>query len=179
MEELIIKIDWMFFLGIMGSLIYFAWYTNGRFATLETNHKWIERSLNDIKVGLDNGKIQAFESKSPVALTDEGTRLLKGSGIKKYIESKSEQLISECHIKKDTNPYEVQKHIFELFDNIKFDVDFDNEMKKFAFEQGVSTAILRRVGAIYFRGICLKEFNMNTKDIDAHDPKVQNNSTKS
>ena len=171
MEGLVIQISWVYFLGIMGSLILIAWKVNGRFTTLETNYIWIEKILKNIKVSFDNEEVKAFQSKSPIALTDKGVQLLNKSGIKEYIDSKDSKLIIDCSVKKSTNSYEVQKYIFDLFDNITFDNEFDNKMKKFAFDQGVSTDIIRRIGAIYFRDICLKEFKMQIEDIDTHNPK--------
>ena len=171
MDGLLIQIDWKFFLGIMSALIGFAWYTNGRFTKLETNYEWIEKTLTNIKVNVDNENVKAFQSQSPIGLTEKGLKLLVESGIKTYIDSNNSKLIVDCSVKKSTNSYEVQKYIFDLFDNFTFDNEFDNKMKKFAFNQGVSTDILRRIGAIYFRDICLTEFKMKVEDIDVHNLK--------
>ena len=171
MDGLLIQIDWVYFLGIMGALIGFAWYTNGRFTKLETNYEWIEKILKNINVKVDNEDVKAFQSLSPISLTEKGSQLLSESGIKTYIDSNNSKLIKNCSSKKSTNSYEVQKLIFDLFGSITFDNEFDEKMKRFAFEQGISTDIIRRIGAIYFRDICLTEFKMKVEDIDVHNPK--------
>ncbi len=170
MDGVTIIIDWALFLGIIGALIGFAWYSSGRFTKLETDTEWIKDLLKALKVTMDNRDVGAFASNSPVSLTVIGTGLLNESGIKKYIDSGSAELFEKCEIKKQTNPYEVQKHIFELFDKIELPKETDDEVKKYAYDKGISSDIIRRVGAIYFRDICLGKFRMKTEDIDKHDP---------
>ncbi len=40
----------------------------------------------------------------------------------------------------------------------------------FAFAQGTTMNIMRRVAAIHFRNLCLTAFGMKTEDIDQHEP---------
>ena len=168
MQELIIKIDWVYFLGIMGALIGFAWYSGSRFGVLETDMKWVKDRLNDIKINTENQLIGAFARQSPVSLTDIGKRTLDESGLKKWIDDNKDNLLSFCDEKKTTNPYEVQEHIFKQFDTLKFDDTFGDKLKQFAFDKGFSMSILRRVGAIHFRDVCLENFKMKVEDIDKH-----------
>ena len=84
-----------------------------------------------------------------------GLAWLNDSGLKAYIDANSEQLLNFCEEKQSINPYEVQKHIFAMFDALQFTPDVEDRVKKFAYEQGTTMAILRRVGAIYLRNICL------------------------
>ncbi len=165
-----IQIGWEYFLGLVGFLICIAWYSNGRFTALETSMQWVKDTLHDLKVDSENTKTPAFSSHSPVNLNSTGESWLVESGMKEYIDAHKSDFIKICEEKKTTNPYEVQKHIFKVFDITAFDPVFDDKLKKFAFEKGISTNILRRVGAIYFRNLCLEDFGMNRDDIDKHDP---------
>lgn len=174
MEELVIKIDWVYFLGIIGSLIAFAWYSSGRFGVLETDMKWVKEKLNDIKILAENQTIGAFAHNSPVALTEIGKNVLEESGLKKWIDDNKTNLFGVCDSKKETNPYEVQSHVFNYFDTVDFGTTFGDALKKVAFDKGVSMAILRRIGAIYFRDICLENFQMKIEDIDKHTPDTTN-----
>jgi len=169
---LTIQIDWVYFLGIMGALIGIAWYSNGRFTKLEVDMGWLKDILHELKTGVDNasGTAPAFGPGSPVNLKPTGEKWLTEVGWKEYIEKHKDELTKLCEEKRDTNPYEVQKHIFKAFDVMDLDNDFDDKMKKFAYEKGTTTGVLRRVGAIYFRNLCLKDFGMSQEDIDKHDP---------
>lgn len=124
-----------------------------------------------MKVSTDNATApkQAFGQGAPIDLKPTGEEWLRDSGMKAYIDQKKESLMNQCGEKKDTNPYEVQKHIFALFDTMPLPADIDDTIKKFAFEKGTSMGIMRRVGAIYLRNLCLQQFGMKKEDIDAHE----------
>jgi hypothetical protein len=163
MEGLIIKIDWPYFLGIMGSLIAIAWYSSGRFTRTET-------FLEDVKDRLTTmeGKINGtFQSLSPISLTVKGENLLNKSDLKKYIDENKEKFFAECHkLKNIETPYDVQNVAFDFFDKIDFEPSFEKKLKEFAYEQGVDINSLRRVAGIYLRDIFLKELHIDKKDID-------------
>ena len=78
-----------------------------------------------------------------------------------------------CEEKKDTNPYEIEQHIFKVFDTLDFESGFEDKLKEFAFQKGTTMNIIRRVGAIYFRNICLDEYKMKREDIDRHNPEQE------
>jgi hypothetical protein len=170
MEGFTLNIGWEYFLGILGGLIAIAWYTNGRFTALETSMEWVKDTLRELKISADNADNKAFSSLSPVNLTEIGEQWITESGLKDYIERNKDFYIENCAEKKDTNPYEVQKHIFSLFDEVTFEPAFEDKLKKFAFDHGTTMAVLRRIGGIYLRNICLASFGMNTEDIDRHSP---------
>lgn len=170
MEGLIIKIGWEYFLGIMASLIAVAWYSNGRFTKLEISMEWARDILKEIKTSSDNETAKAFGPGSPVDLKPVGIEWLKDSGLEEYIESNKTDLLSSCSIDEDNNPYEVQERSFDLFDNIKFEKDFEESLKKFAYEKGTTMDVMRRVGGIYLRNICLDHLGMKKEDIETHDP---------
>ncbi|MEJ0053860.1 MAG: hypothetical protein WDN10_04025 [bacterium] len=172
MDGVTIHIGWEYFLGLMAALLGIAWYSNGRFTALETSMQWVKDALHDLQVSTDNASAPApaFGQGSPVNLKPLGEEWLIESGWKEYIAAHKDELMKLCEEKRNTNPYEVQKHIFKAFDLLVLAPEFDNQLKKFAFEKGTSMGILRRVGAIYFRNLCLDNFGMRTDDIDKHDP---------
>ena len=176
MEGLTINIGWEYFLGIMAALIAVAWYSNGRFTALETSMKWVKDALHDLKVGADNtsGPAPAFGSGSPINLKPTGEKWLSESGLKDYVEIHKDELMKICEEKRGTNPYEVQSHVFRIFDTLKLEPKFEDKLKKFAYKTGTSMSVLRRVGAIYFRNLCLDNFGMNREDIDTHNPSKKN-----
>ncbi len=171
-----INIEWEYFLGIMVALIAIAWYSNGRFTALETSMKWVKETLHDLKVASDNTPNPAFGSDSPIGLKPLGEEWLVESGLKEYLDddTRKSELMNLCEEKRETNPYEVQMHVFRTFDTLVFNPTFDSELKKFAFDKGTTMNILRRIGAIYFRGFCLDDFGMKEEDIDKHTPKNSN-----
>ncbi|MFY9462732.1 MAG: hypothetical protein WAP52_00920 [Candidatus Sungiibacteriota bacterium] len=168
-----ITIDWPYFLGIMGALIGIAWYSSARFTAIETSMSWVKETLNDLKVSTDNANTSApaFGSGSPIDLKPIGEQWLIESGLKEYIETNKDELMKICEEKRGSNPYEVQKHIFKTFDMFSLPSEFEDKLKKFAFEKGTTMGILRRVGAIHIRNLCLTDFGMNKDDIDKHAPK--------
>lgn len=167
MEELVIKIDWLPFLGIIGTLITLAWIGGGKFSRIEALIDAIEKRLT----GLEGRLSGAFQSASPVSLTVFGERLLNDSGLKNYIDTNKQRLFLECRTSyKLDAAYDVQNAAFKYFDGLVFDEATENMLKEFAYQQGVDMSVLRRVGGIYFRNILLKELGMEEKDIDKQKP---------
>ncbi len=173
-----INIDWPFFLGILGVIVLVAYHASGRFTALETSMDWVKDILNDLKVSVDNVNIQVFGNKSPINLTEVGEAWLRESGFKEYLDANKSVLMKGCEEKKGMNPYEVQRHVFKMFEDLRLDPAFEDRLKKFAFEKGSNMSTVRRVGAIYFRNLCLSEFGMQTEDIDKHDPKKKTEKNK-
>lgn len=169
MSDLSIQIGWEYFLGIVGLLIAIAWYSNGRFTALETSMDWVKDAIKELKVNADNISNPAFGSHSPISLNAMGEAWLVESGMQEFIDNKQAELLQSCEEKRSTNPYEVQKHVFKMFDVLPIEPAYDDRIKKFAFEKGTTMEVMRRVGAIYFRNICLERFGMNQEDIDKHE----------
>jgi len=207
MEEIVIKINWIYFLGILGSLIYMAWQASSRFTKLETDMTWVKdvvkkidenttkkiddlskdvnkkideisKDVNELRVSAENKKTPLFASQSPVRLTPNGEKVLNESGLKAYIDTHSD-LINKCKDSKLSNAYEVQTFAFDLFDALDFDEEFDLRIKQYAYDHGISLDIIKRVGALYFRDLCLIDNGMPVTDIDKHNPdKVSDKSLK-
>ena len=49
MTDLVINVNWEYFLGIVGSIVALAYYANGRFTRLETSVEWLKQALQDLK----------------------------------------------------------------------------------------------------------------------------------
>lgn len=171
-----IVISWEWALGLsvtlIGAIATIAWKGSARFTAIETSMGWIEKTLNDLKTSFDNRNLPspAFQNQSPVSLTQTGQNWLEESGLKAYIDANPQKFQDACSEKKDSNPYEVQKHAFDLFDKVRIEDLVEEKLKRFAFEKGISMSVMRRIGGIYLRNICLEKFKMNAQDIDKHDP---------
>jgi hypothetical protein len=172
MNSLTITISWEWALGIIGLLIVLAWKGSARFAALETSMDWVKKTLADLKTNAEAASLSQspFLRQSPVNLTELGKQWLEESGLKAYIEAHPQTFLDACAQKKYSNPYEVQKDAFDLLENIPIEHAVEEQLKRFAFEKGVSMDILRRIGGIYLRNLCLERFQMNAQDIDQHDP---------
>jgi hypothetical protein len=59
MTELSIHIGWEYFLGLVGTLIGIAYYTNGRLTRLETSMDWVKDTLKRITLNFESGKATA------------------------------------------------------------------------------------------------------------------------
>lgn len=170
MEGLIINIGWEYFLGIIAGIIGIAWYFGHRLGVIEGAIEWLKDTVKELKITSDNERTPAFSSQSPVNLNELGEKWLEDSGLKEYLDNHKTEIIKACEEKKEANPYEVQQYVFNFFDTYEFGTDFENKLKKFAFEKGTSMNMVRRVAAIYWRNLCLVEFGMKKDDIDKHIP---------
>ena len=164
MATLTIQISWEYALGIIGSIIAgsasIAWYASGRLTALETSMEWVKSTLIELKVSFDNANAPrpAFGGNSPVDLEPAGIKWLNESGLKSYIDANKYRLLTHYPARRTTNPYEVQKRAFALFDALSFPRGLDERLKRFAFENGTTMSVLRRVGAIYFRNLYFERF---------------------
>jgi hypothetical protein len=100
MNGLNVSISWEWTIGIFvtvaSSLIAISWYASSRFTGIEKDIDWIKKDIDwikqgirDLKVSSDNRNTEnpAFQSQSPVNLTETGDRWLNESGLKSYIDS--------------------------------------------------------------------------------------------
>jgi hypothetical protein len=161
-------IGWEWALGIFGLFILIAWKGSARFTALETSMEWIKRTLNELRIAVDNanGSKAAFGAASPVNLNPVGLEWLVQSGLKAYIDENEQQLLEVCKERRSKNQYELERRIFDVFDRHRFPAELDEGLKRFAFEKGTSTAVIRRVGAIYLRNLCHQQFSSGNEDIE-------------
>jgi len=162
MNSVIISINWEYFLGLVGTLIALAYYANGRFTRLETSVEWLTETFLGLKIVSENGSAKLFGVSSPIFLTQDGEHVLSLSGLKSYIDAHKERLIAQCRRGPSLDQYEVQTSAFRIFAELKFDRPFERQLNEFAFANGISPDLLRRVGAIYFRDVILGDSSQVT-----------------
>jgi len=156
MNDIVITISWEFFLGLLGSIIAIAYYANGRLTRLETNVDWLTDAVRDLMVKADNVSSKLFDTGSPISLTRAGRQSLEESGLKSYIDARRGDLLEQVRTAAPFDLYRMQEAAFRLFARMPFEDGFARRLKKYAFETGTSTDLLRRVGAIYLRDIALR-----------------------
>lgn len=152
MTAIIINIDWQYFLGIIGSLIALAYYTQGRFTALETDVTWLKETIGELAIRADNMRSKLFESSSPISLTPAGYAALKGSGLRSYIDANRHALLDRLDRAK-SDPYELQRQTFRLLAELPLGAAVAHHLNTFAFTNDISPNLLRRVGAIYLRDL--------------------------
>ncbi len=149
-------------LGLIGTIILGAWYASSRLTRVETKVDTFETRFTNLEGRMD----LSFGNKSPIALLAKGQTILEDSGLKKYIDDKKDNLLTQCRSKNTmTNQYDIQNSSFKFFDELNFG-DFEVDLKTSAYKYGVSMDTIRRIGGIYFRDICLKEAGFDPKDLD-------------
>lgn len=146
-------------LGLVAAVVIGAWYLSGRLAKVETK---VENFGTRI-TGLEGRMDSAFGSASPVALRTAGEKALTDSGLKKWIDDHKVELMTKCGGME--NPYDIQSSAFKLFDTLDFG-DFEPKLKEAAFQAGWSVQVMRRIGGIYFRDICLEHKGFKPEDLD-------------
>jgi hypothetical protein len=151
MGTLAINISWDFFLSVMGSLIALAYYANGRFTGLETNVDWLKETISELLINAENIRTKLFKNGSPVTLTATGYHVLQRSGLRSYVDSKRHNLLSALRVSSDQ--YELQRKVFQLFAQLRFEDPVARHLHDFAFANGISTDLLRRIAAIYLRDL--------------------------
>jgi hypothetical protein len=153
MNNVIININWEYFLGLVGTLIALAYYANGRFTRLETSVEWLTETFRGLKIASENSTAKLFGIGSPVSLTADGEHALTFSGLKSYIDAHKERLTAQCRQNPSSDRYEIQISAFRILSEWKFDRSFERQLNEFAFANGMSPDLLRRVGAIYLRDL--------------------------
>lgn len=153
MDTLAINISWEFFLSLFGSLIAIAYYTNGHFTVLETDVGWLKHALAELLITAENVSTKLFKNGSPVSLTATGYLVLQRSGLKSYIDAKRENLLLALRKRTPSDPYELQRRAFHLLATLQFEDIVAHHLNTFAYRNGISTHLLRRVAAIYLRDI--------------------------
>jgi len=136
----------------------------------------IKPDLKDIRerfAGLEGKLSGSLGSASPIHLKPKGTTILEKSGLKKYIDDNKTDLLSKCQSKEQMiTPYDIQTATFKFFDEMQFEKEFEDKLKTTAYEEGVSLDVVRRVGGIYFRDICLHTLGHKPEDLDQKLPNL-------
>jgi hypothetical protein len=159
MNDVIININWEYFLGLVGTLIALAYYANGRFTRLETSVEWLTETFRGLKIASENSAAKLFGTHSPIALTRAGEDILFESGLKSYIDARRKRLTSKCRSHRILDRYQAQVSASRLFAKLTLDQSFEHHLNEFAFSHGLSQDLLREVGAVYLRDLISQETN--------------------
>lgn len=161
-QDIIIYISTAKMLVGIGAIIAATWIVARKFGHIETKIETFDIRLT----GIESKSSGSLQTQSPIQLTEKGNRILEGSGLKAYIDQETENLYkSVCSGKMDT-PYDVQENVFGFFGEYVFPSETENRLKTFAYNEGVSFEVVKRIGAVYFRDICLTKKNFAVEDID-------------
>lgn len=155
MANLVISVSWEYFLGLIGTLIGIAYYANGRFSRVETSVDWLTETLRDLTIRIENLSSRAFQPGSAVKLTYTGERLVEQSGLRPFIDANRHALLRQLSLGRSSDAYAVQQRAFRLFAELRFDASFEQQLNQFAFANGVSMDLLRRLGAISLRDLAI------------------------
>ncbi len=101
---------------------------------------------------------QFAESRSPLALNEEGLAILDKSGIKKLVDTRADQLIAALWTRKPENAYQLQEAAQAVLAELKSDATVLTELERGAFETGVDVDSVLWVGALYLRDLALPHF---------------------
>lgn len=53
MNDIIVYINWEYFLGLLGTIIGLAYYANGRLTKVETSLEWLKDALRELRVKME------------------------------------------------------------------------------------------------------------------------------
>ena len=153
MDTLAININWEFLLGLLGSLIAISYYAGGCYTAHKTDVEWLREATFELLIRAENIPNKLITYGSQVSLTAAGHHILRRSGLKSYIDTKRKSLLAALNASALSGPYDVQHRAFRLLAELSLEEAVGQHLKSFAYNNGISTDLLRRVGAIYLRDI--------------------------
>jgi len=53
MNDVIIYINWEYFLGLLGTIIGIAYYSNGRLTKVETSLEWLKDAVRELRIRVE------------------------------------------------------------------------------------------------------------------------------
>lgn len=124
------------------------------------------KALVDVKGSLT-------EAKSPISLSERGSRILTESHAIEFIDDNERfsSLLKRVVSKNSSNAYDVQESSKEVMNELKEEGELDN-FKDYLFKQGLLMDDLITVMGIYLRDKILSVKNWNAEDIDRQTPSL-------
>lgn len=173
--EIVIKIDILYFLGVIGTLLAITWYASSRFGKVENSIEWIKREMDRIQRELDwikselTGLWDAVKGReasragvesvgSPIQPTELGWKYIKESGLGKIVdEEKREELLKKLRdlLGEDYTEYDAQESARRILMSSKNDPAF-RPIKDYAFNNGIDADVILRLGGLLLRDNFLK-----------------------
>jgi hypothetical protein len=142
---------------------------NTSVSNIDSDVRELKTDVKDVRerfAALEGKTSGLYQAHSPISLTKSGDNTLTESGMKEYIDQNKQILIDACDAGADMRtPYDVQEYVFDFFDSHEFPQEVEDQLKTYAFNQGMNMDVLRRVGAIYLRDIALEQKGFDAKDI--------------
>jgi hypothetical protein len=108
--------------------------------------------------------------RSPVDLTDRGTRILRDSGGRKFVDDNYPELKQAVERHNPATSYDIQEWSRKVIDELKQDSRL-NPLKEYLFKEGLEISAAVEVLGIYLRNKILAEKGIKIDDIDNHEPK--------
>lgn len=142
---------------------------------LEQDSKELKAEIRDIRDKVISCETSLKERepltkrKSPISLTDRGTRVLVESGGQKFVDDNYDSLATEMDAKSPHTSYDVQEWAREIIESLKEDVRL-NPIKEYLYKEGMEWNDVAVVLGIYLRDKVLKTKGWAAEDIDKHDP---------
>lgn len=165
--EFVIKIDVVYFLGIMGSLIVITWYASNKVSYIETSLEWVKEQIDDVSNQIFTlWEERVTKAHSPIQLNQKGKEILEKSGIKDFVDNALPQFLDEIKEKKPQNAYQVQVFSREVIFRAKLNPEILNKLQVGAFSVGADLDTLLIVGAIYLRDLVLPKLGLKFEDLD-------------
>ncbi len=160
-NNLIIQINWIWFLGIVGTLIFIAWKASGRFTKIEISIEWLKEKIDIL------WKDKFAPAESPRNLNERGNAILNESGIKEIIDNKRNVLLALVRERRATNAYDAEQAILSVVSEMtnRFP-ELIPQLKDGSFRTGVDVGSLLFVGGIYLRDQIFTDFGFSKDDID-------------
>lgn len=107
--------------------------------------------------------------KSPVVLTERGSKVLADSKGNEFVDTNYEELKGAINATKPQTSYDIQEASKAIVAVLKDDPRI-NPIKEYLFKSGMEWEDIIEVLGIYLRDKILKEKGIDPKDIDRHDP---------
>lgn len=154
--ELVLKINILYFLGIIGTLLGITWYAAYKFGTLEDSIKWVKRELSNLWDAIKTREAMraGVEGKgSPINPTELGWKYIKESGLERIVdEEKKEELLEKLRnfLGKDYTEYDVQENARKILVSMKDDPTL-KPIKEYAFNNGIDVDIILLLGGLLLR----------------------------
>lgn len=157
--EIIIKIDIIYFLGIIGTLVVFALYAGHRIGGVENSIEWVKRELQNIWDTMKGREAQRSgieASGSPIQPTEFGWKYLRESGLDKIADEQKKEFLLQTlrslllldHI--DHTDYDVQETARRVMVSLRDD-PMMVEVKQYAFNNGLDVDMILRLGGLLLR----------------------------
>lgn len=131
----------------------------------------LEKCNLNTRLSVLEGKVESTQPltkrKSPISLTDRGSKVLTESGGKSFIDNNYLELKEKVELSNPKTSYDIQESSKEVVSSLKDD-DRINTIKEYLFKEGLELDNLVEVLGIYLRDLILKEKNIDISDLDKY-----------